>query len=297
MTAVEPVRPIDHLSFSSGEDYCDCPKKWHAKYVLGVEDPSGPEAHVGTMAHDVLELLGRFPPGRRTVEVAHHLARRLWANDPADMRRDAWAHVTRALRLLEVAAGDVVYCEEKLSVVLAGVPFTGRLDRADALPSGALIVIDYKTGKRNAGRNNVYLLPKFRQLALYAAAIEAIHGRPVRHGMLVWTVNGKTDPIDLDDVELAEALRWLRETWASIQGALTNDDFPADPGNLCPWCPIVAECDEGTAVVLERYAAGKTIGVRGQAIIDAKVTDDLERSVAVANGEHLTAVPDLTEPF
>lgn len=588
MTA--PALP-GHFSPSAADTFESCPRKWHAKYVLKVADEAGPAAEVGTMTHEVLEELCVNPPGGRTPEAAKAISDRLWADMQLNQRRSAWGHVVRALQNLEVTHGDVVSVEERLRVDLAGVPFLGLLDRVDALPSGAVRVLDYKglaldtplptpsgwttmgaisvgdevfgedgrpcrvvaksslrsrpcfrlrfddkssiiaddehawkvestaygplgvvatsdlpgmlrtarkphqrhvvipnaaplelpeadlpvdpwllgywlgngkrvsgeiswgegaieavmaerghrlgsiqvdkrgmgrsatvlglrthlrrlgllgykhvpdsylrasasqrldllrglldsdgtwntvrhqavfvnldkglalavhelavslgqraswwegrgsgfgrvvhqyrvsftpaglvpfltakghdvdpagtaksrrrlivsvegvpsvptaciavdspdrmylageqmvpthnTGKRNAGRSNVYLLPKKRTLMLYAAAYEAVHGRPVQEAALVWTATGKVDDFDVDDVEIAGAVRWLRMMWEELEAAVEVDEFEARPGPLCSWCPAAGDCPEGQASIVERVAAGKSVGSFG----------------------------------
>ena len=260
MTA--PALP-GHFSPSAADTFESCPRKWHAKYVLKVADEAGPAAEVGTMTHELLEELCVNPPGGRTPEAAKVISDRLWADMQLNQRRLAWGHVVRALQNLEVTHGDVVSVEERLRVDLAGVPFLGMLDRVDALPSGAVRVLDYKTGKRNAGRGNVYLLPKKRTLMLYAAAYEAVHGRPVQEAALVWTATGKVDDFDVDDVEIAGAVRWLRMMWGELEHAVEVDEFEARPGPLCSWCPAAGDCPEGQASIVERVAAGKSVGSFG----------------------------------
>ncbi len=139
-----PTEPPHHFSPSAADTFEDCQQKWYAKYVMRVPDPAGPEAEVGTMAHEVLEELCLEPSGHRTPEAAKAISRRLWASMPVAQRRAAWGHVVRALRNVEVSHGDVVSVEQTLEVPLAGVPFKGILDRADSLPSGAVRILDYK---------------------------------------------------------------------------------------------------------------------------------------------------------
>lgn len=286
-----------HLSVSGAETWEDCPRKWHAKYVLKIRDEAGPEAEIGKMAHAVLEHVGAFAVGKRTPQVALSISRRAWKDSPPEMRRVAMGHVLRALNNLEVAAGEVVLLEAKLETVLAGVPFLGYLDRADALGSGALTIIDYKTGKRKVGPRGSWLLPKKRQLAIYAAAVETIHGRPVHQGRNVWTAKGIVDEYEMDNDTLAEALAWLRGCWDEILDAIEADHFPANPGPLCSWCSVVAECPEGTEAVIARSKVrGKSIGAQGQAVLDGLAVKQFEDTLAAAQGVHLRVVTESGPP-
>lgn len=264
-----PTEPPHHFSPSAADTFEDCQQKWYAKYVMRVPDPAGPEAEVGTMAHEVLEELCLEPSGHRTPEAAKAISRRLWASMPVAQRRAAWGHVVRALRNVEVSHGDVVSVEQTLEVPLAGVPFKGILDRADSLPSGAVRILDYKTGKR-PGRAD-WMAGKRRTLMLYSAAYEVVEGRPVHEAALVWTASGKVDDYEVDDIEIAGAVRWFRQTWETLLEALDRGRFEADPGPLCSWCPGAASCPEGQEAILERARAGKSIGPFGEPIVAAAV--------------------------
>lgn len=138
------LTPPDHFSPSAAETFESCPKKWFFKYVHRVEDPAGPAARIGSMAHDVLEQVTKLPSGARTPAAALAVADQLWKDDPPPARRAAWGHIARALRDVEVAHGEVIGVELELNVDLGGVPFSGRLDRVDALPSDAARILDYK---------------------------------------------------------------------------------------------------------------------------------------------------------
>lgn len=592
MTASLPIEPPPHFSPSAAETYEGCPRKWYAKYVMKVPDPAGPEAAIGTLAHEVLEELCVLDSGSRTPAAALALSKVLWAEAPPELRRDAWGHVVRALMNLEVSHGDVLDVERELLVDLVGVPFKGILDRADLLPSGAVRILDYKglaldtplptpsgwttmgavevgdellgadgepclvtvksglhdrpcyrvrfddgssivadnehlwevhsayygpqgvvatedlpgllrtkkkphqrhlfipnaaplglpvadlpldpwvlglwlgdgkrssgeitwhddsgvaevltsrgweigartsttstvlglrsalrrlgilgtknvppaylrgsveqrldllrglmdsdgtwnvkrkqavfvntdkalasavyelvvslgwraswwegrgsgfgvvchqyrvsfrpieanpflttrkaslvgeaatrsrrrlivsvelvptvptacvqvdspgslylcgeqmvpthnTGKREPGRNNEYLAPKKRTLMLYAAAVEALDGRPVHEAALIWTATGKVDDFEVDDIEIAGAVRWLRRAWESLNRDLVSGEFAAQPGPLCSWCPGAGRCPEGQEAIVARAAQGKSIGPHGIPVVAA----------------------------
>lgn len=255
-----------YLSPSAADTFESCPRKWFAKYVMKVPDPAGPEAEVGTLAHEVLEQLCLEPAGKRTATAATKIAKDLWTEADQGQRRAAWGHVVRALRNDEVALGDVIAIERVLEVELAGVPFKGILDRADELPSGAVRILDYKTGKRPG--KPAWLADKKRTLMLYAAGFEVAEGRPVHEAALVWTANGRVDDFEVDDVEIARAVRWFRQTWDELCATIdAGVAFRAEPGPLCSWCPGAGSCPEGQVAIRERAAAGKSIGEFGLGVL------------------------------
>lgn len=286
-----------HLSYSAASNWYDCNKKWHAIYVLRFPDPSGPEAEIGTMAHRVLQALGHVRPGLRTPQLAALLAARHWAKLDADRaaRRAALAHVIRGLRNLDVAQGEVVFAEADLLIPLGGVPFKGYVDLGLGLPSGALHIFDYKTGKHPGRRD--WLADKVPQLMLYAAAIEEVYGRPVHEASFIWTANGRVDDFDVTHDSVAAAVGWLRRAWEGIEESLRTDEWAASPGPLCSWCPAVLTCPEGREAVLARAAdPSKSIGASGLPIVqhwaEAGLNEQLALSIAVNERTHLHVVPE-----
>lgn len=290
MTGRRLVPP--HLSFSAAETWEQCQRKWSGKYVLYVPDPTGPEADVGKMVHTVLQSMGAFQAGRRTLRFAKPIAERAWAGKTVEARRLAMGHVVRALRNLEVATGDVLGVEMDLTLRLGGVPFKGFLDRADRIPADtptgfAARIIDYKSGK-HPGKHD-WLAPKFRQIYLYAAGFETVTHVPVHEGALVWTKNGRVDTVHIDEDRIGMALDWLRKTWAEIQAAIdanvpTGQPFEAHPGPLCSWCPMVTVCPEGIEAVVWRAEneSHKPIGPHGQKVLDARIVDQFQATLDAA---------------
>jgi probable DNA repair protein len=65
---------------------------------------------------------------------------------------------------------QVIAQEQKLDLVLAGLPLTLRLDRLDRLPDGQQVVIDYKTGEASI-KDWFDQRPQEPQLLLYALAL------------------------------------------------------------------------------------------------------------------------------
>lgn len=287
----DPIVPKlpDWLSYSGAETYEDCPRKWRAKYVQKVADPSGPDAVVGTMVHDVLEWLARYPVAQRTPTMARAIAKGRWKERPTALRRRAWPQVVKAASDPAIVESDVLFTERKIRTVVGGVPTVGVIDRADLLDRGEVGITDYKSGKRPAPR---FLMPKERQIRLYAAIVELTLGRVVRWGRLHWTATGIIDDVPTEPDDIARTVSWFAGVWDDIGWSVERDSFPPKPGPLCSWCPIVTACPEGRARVLERYDAGKRTGEYGMVVVEQRFTENLEQSVMVAQGRHLEVVPD-----
>lgn len=133
------------------------PYAFYAKRILGLvqldpvdADPSA--AWRGTAVHDILERWARedacaldtlHDRARAMFDDAHPMQRALWR--PRLMEAIDWI-VAEMGRNLD-AGRTVLAVEQAGEIAVAGVTLTGKFDRIDRLPDGALAVIDYKTGK------------------------------------------------------------------------------------------------------------------------------------------------------
>src|SRR5689334_4403276 len=98
--AVEPAPP-PHLSPTSAAMFRQCPRRWRHRYVERLDDPAGPAALVGTLAHRVLELLLNEPAGARNLDRARNLAGEAWpahAAHPEFARLDLDPAATREFK-------------------------------------------------------------------------------------------------------------------------------------------------------------------------------------------------------
>ena len=160
----EPLWPDGalHLSASQLDTYEDCPLKHGYRYALGVRAHGGVHANLGSLAHDVLELFcdpeGPVPPGARTLERLHELARERWRDDLAPYRPQLEEARRDLFDMLDlwweqeggVDGGPAVLATEHCFDVGVGPHrLTGRIDRVDRSDDGTGIrVVDYKTGKK-----------------------------------------------------------------------------------------------------------------------------------------------------
>lgn len=133
------------------------PYAFYAKRILGLTqldpvdaDPSA--AWRGTAVHDILERWARedacaldklHDRARAMFDGAHPMQRALWR--PRLMEAIDWI-VAQMGKNID-AGRTVLAVEQSGEIAIAGVTLTGKFDRIDRLPDGALAVIDYKTGK------------------------------------------------------------------------------------------------------------------------------------------------------
>jgi hypothetical protein len=181
-------------------------------------------AAFGSLVHKALELWGQARIDGGPIEIETALQKALFdfddAND-ADLRK-ARAVLSQAVRALDDLA--MVAAETKFEHEVDGVALAGIVDLVVRDPSGAIDVIDYKTGTLLG--DDHYAL----QLDLYARAMRARYpGVPVRARILRLSESEAQwrDPVPLAAGELE---RLLRESNGFVS------DEPR-PGPQCPSCP------------------------------------------------------------
>jgi ATP-dependent helicase/nuclease subunit B len=165
--AVEVSKRLSVTSFTA---WLACPFRFYLKHALGMQSPEPGRVEwnardFGTVAHEILERWGRDEAARDLTDAAilhdwfstalDHVAAE-WFGDrpPLAVRVQTEALRQRLGWLAKVQAGvradgwQVIEVERKFEIEVGGFIIAGKIDRIDRhMESGALRVIDYKTGK------------------------------------------------------------------------------------------------------------------------------------------------------
>lgn len=265
-TAERQTQP-QQLSFTSLDTLAKCPRQFWYRYVAGYPSPEQiPWLALGSGAFEAPDLPGREQA--RTLGVAvHEVLERLHSDAP-----DRLPTLTQALVLLEAAAAELApgqreAAEEMLRGYLTGPsaalptvatefaftwaewagvgcpPLVGVIDRIARLPSGGLLIIDYKT---NLSLSESDLAEYSRQLRLYAAAVAAgVMGVPLAAPETALAIlrTGELIMIPSDPEQRQEALDWAASALGRIQGGefRADQDFPDRP---CASCAFLERCPE-----------------------------------------------------
>ncbi len=257
MTAVDVDLPVlGSLSPSRAGDFMTCPLLYRFRTIDRLPQVPSPAATRGTVVHAVLERLFDLPAAGRTVEAARRLLRPEWerlvAAEPAvaalfddGAALDAWLETAGALleayfsledpRRLEPARR-----EQHVEVVLpSGLRLRGIVDRVDVAPSGAVRVVDYKTGRapREAFEGKALFQMKFYALVLWRTS-------GVVPALLQLMYLGDREVLRYrpDEADLLATERKLLALWSAIERATQERRFLASPGRLCDWCDHRALC-------------------------------------------------------
>src|ERR1039457_3188395 len=273
--------------------WLDCPRRYRMTYLDRPAPRKGPPwAHnsLGASVHNALAGWWRLPLAGRTVTAAGDLLERGWIEEGFADQAQSTAVRGRARRMVErYVAGldpgrDPVGVERTVATRTDRIAVSGRIDRLDERPEDggpedggpedggpeaggpALVVVDYKTGRRplTAGGARASM-----PLALYAMAAAPVLRRPCRRVELHHLPTGEVHAWEHTDATLARHLGRAEdiaaecadadERFAAAQaGTATgssggpDEDFPPSPGPGCGWCDFRGSCPEGRAAAEAR---------------------------------------------
>ena len=255
--ATLPTRPLLSLSPSRALDFQSCPLLYRFRVLDRLPEPPSPSAVRGTLVHAVLEALYDLPAPRRTLDEAISLVAPQWQRLAAErpevigMLGELGDDPTAWLR----AAGDLVEAyfgmedpqrlepaarELRVEVELAsGLVLRGFVDRLDRASSGALRVVDYKTG-RPPGVG--YEARAMFQMRFYALVLWRMHGVVPTQLQLMYLATGVVLRYEPDEADLVAMERKIEALFAAIQRATTTGDWRARPSATCSWCAHQALC-------------------------------------------------------
>lgn len=239
-------------SYSRLSVYRECPRLYHAKYVLRLPEEPSVWTVGGTAFHTCAEwMLSGLPVSwasawdlaMQEVLASNPLAdkpvakwraanrgkedARWWSETGPDMvdRFAGWWGNSQ----LSVLDHDGPMLERRIEVQLGGVDVVAIPDAVVVDEHGQVDILDYKSGKP----------PKESlQLGVYAAALrEAFDLRPT-FGLYYMTRAGQALPIDLS--------KWphtkVTDLFVEFDEREKAGDYSPTPGDHCRFCPVKADC-------------------------------------------------------
>jgi putative RecB family exonuclease len=262
-----PRRPS--LSPSRAADFKTCPLLYRFRTIDRLPERKSRAAVRGTLVHTVLERLYDLPAAQRTVEAARTLIEPAWAElreEPGMAELFARPDVETAPPAAEggdedgldawlASAGTLVETyfsledptriephgrEELVEVTLPdGLLLRGFVDRLDVAPTGALRVVDYKTG---GVPREAFEAKALFQMKFYALVLWRTRGVVAAQLKLLYLKDGDALTYSPDEAELLRFERTLQAIWAAIERAVSTGDFRPNKSRLCSWCDHQALC-------------------------------------------------------
>ena len=120
-----------------------------------------------------------------------------------------------------------------------GLLLRGYVDRLDVAPTGALRVVDYKTG---SVPREAFEAKALFQMKFYALVLWRTRGVVAAQLKLMYLGDGDVLTYAPDEAELLRFERTLLAIWAAIERAVATADFRPNKSRLCGWCDHQALC-------------------------------------------------------
>jgi putative RecB family exonuclease len=271
-----PRRPS--LSPSRASDFVQCPLLYRFRVIDKLPEPPSPAALRGTLVHKVLERLFDLPAPERTPQAARDLlepqwervreeepavaelfadgGEQPWLSSAADLL-DRWFTLEDPTRL-EPAERELLV-EVDLE---AGLRLRGYVDRLDVAPTGAVRVVDYKTG-RSPGEG--FEAKALFQMRFYALVLWRLRGVVPAMLQLVYLGDGQVLRLTPTEEDLLATERKVLALWQAIARATETGDWRPRKSRLCDWCAHQAICPlfGGTPPPLPAPAAAGVTAVNG----------------------------------
>ena len=136
---------------------------------------------------------------------------------------------------------------------------SGKIDRIDTRPDGALVLRDYKTGRAPRDDGGVFRGGRELQIPIYVLATRMLFpDRPVAEAFLDYVNGGRPVPFDPGSVAGEEFRRLLGD----MTGAIADGCFVQEPAS-CKWCDFTATCGPQPLLELrQRFKRGDARVVR-----------------------------------
>ncbi len=281
------------LSPSRASDFMTCPLLYRFRVIDKLPESPSIDAVRGSVVHKVLENLFDLPAIERTHAQANTLLAPVWdqlvGEEPelAEMFGDettdlvTWLEQCRSLlgryftledpQRLEPAEREIHVATELSS----GLTLHGYIDRVDVASTGALRIVDYKTG-RSPGEH--FEAKALFQMKFYALVVWRTRGVIPRMLQLVYLGNAEMLRYEPDERDLLATERKVEALWKAIQRATSTGDWRPRKSALCGWCDHKALCPEwgGTPPALP--------DIPGSAELTPRVSETLTASTAVTVG-------------
>ena len=235
------------LSQAALKTYAECPKRYQFMYIDQLGDKFKkvePQFVMGQHVHNTLKkLLAEVPENDRTRAKAHELLRQVWRGNRTGFsgRDEEVRYGTQALSMIDTFLSSlikpqVLHLEHTIQfLVTPDIMVSGRVDRLDQDSSGAVHLIDYKTGVYNPSYVDK------SQLAIYSVL--------VRKGMELPLVSASYWYLDTNQFEsfypTETDLDAIVDDVKRVAERIRNDKtYPALPSHVWKWCQFIAICPD-----------------------------------------------------
>ena len=245
--------PPSSFSFSTLEEYLDCPERYRLRHVVGLPTPAHHSLTYGRALHAAVAWFHlRVAAGDTPTEQAlFDDFRRGWLSEGFLSREHEEARFSAGLRTLAgfrtralaSSPARVIAVERPFEFELDGMRIRGRVDRLDQVERGAVIV-DYKSSEVRAQRKADEKARDSLQLQTYALAHEQRTGVLPVAMQLDFLESGLVGETTPEPARLAKARDQLH---GAIAGIAAQEFTPRPNPVACGYCPFRQVCPASAA--------------------------------------------------
>lgn len=252
------------LSPSRLADFQSCPRRYQHGAIERRHQPATYASVKGRFVHFLLERLMSYPPHDRTIDLAREAmpdAEVVILDDQArtdiglteglleQLRHESNQILTTYFAMEEPSEVNTEGVELRIETTIDETPLLGIIDRLDRDATGALVVVDYKTGSVPNRRFDSYT---FANSELYAALCHAHIGERPSRIRLLYVAHGSVLERPVNTPTIHARIGAAQNAWARINQYYRDGEFPATPSaNACRFCAFKDLCRaNGVPVVI-----------------------------------------------
>ncbi|HSP38442.1 MAG TPA: ATP-dependent DNA helicase [Frankiaceae bacterium] len=243
------------LSPSQVEAITTCPLQWFLRRRAGVETSASTSQGFGVLMHALAERVVRS--GSLDLEDLQRTADEVWSDLDWEAPWFAAQERVVAREVLRrfadwhrgrVESTEVVGAEVRFELQVGRAHVSGQIDRLERDDEGRGVVVDLKTGKHAAARQD---LPEHPQLGLYQLAVAegGVEGHEftaagggsllhLRDGLRGAAREQKQPPLEPDE----NGRTWVHDLLETLVDQVVSEQFPARRNSGCERCEVRRAC-------------------------------------------------------
>ena len=259
-TAINSFPP--HFSFSQLAAFSSCPYQYYLGFILKVPTQGKSSFSFGKTMHSTFQRIAEliianqsnaqkslFDSNQRlkkfsemiSLEEMLDIFKASWIDDWYEDKNSKEKHLQKGKKVIKEFYNKFrdeilqpLYLEKMFKIKIAGYVIRGAIDRVDKT-EGGLKIIDYKTGEPK----EKLTFENKKQLIIYQLAGEQLFDEPIKKLSFYYLNNNSEVEFLGKDKELKKVEKWIADTIEKIK----QNDFAANPGNLCQWCDFKDICE------------------------------------------------------
>jgi putative RecB family exonuclease len=233
------------ISNSSYNSYNLCPRQYKFNYIDKVYVPERAEFYFGKLIHTIIQYALKKDPIFPSEDELLLMLKNAWKVDAFKDEEEADQYYTFGIDIIKKfyashkpALRNIIATEKFFEIPLNNKHvLTGKIDRIDKLPIGAIEIIDYKTDKTLPSQSDV---DKNNQLTIYNLATENLWPEVKEIRLTLYFLKFSTK---MSSSRRPDEIESVKENLIKTADAIEKDkQFAPKKNPLCNWCSYQNIC-------------------------------------------------------